>query len=307
MTTDAIQPHNPNPTFLDLPDSGPANAKITILPLPYEGTVSYGHGTSQAPPAILQASAQIELWDEELNFDLDSLTYHWANPLTPKGNEQPAAYLARVQTAAQSLHHPDNLLIAIGGEHSLTPPLVYAAALSDNLSDITIIQFDAHADLRDTYHGTPYSHACAMRRLTERGANLIAIGIRSADRAEHEYATSNPNIETYFAHHLSRDPHTHDQLLAHLKSLTGKIYVTLDVDVLDTNLAPHTGTPQPGGLSWWQTLTYLQTLLTPNPNTILLGADLVETVPHPSTHLNQFTSARLLAKIIAYTHSTDVK
>jgi agmatinase len=288
------------PGFLDLPDAGPAGARVCLLPLPFEGTVSFGRGTAAAPEAIWRASTQVELWDEELDLPLDSLTYHSAPPVVPQRNEPVARYLDRVTQTAAALHHPGSLVIGVGGEHSLTPALVCAATGEDVWSDLTVVHLDAHADLRDEYDGTPYSHACAMRRLVERGADLIAVGIRSVDRAEVEYRRSSPRVRTFPAQALASDPAIEAELLSVLAGLAGRVYLTVDIDVLEPGLCPGTGTPQPGGLGWWQILRYLRALLRPRAGFELLGGDLAETVPQPHTQVNEFVAARLLAKIIAY-------
>jgi agmatinase len=290
-----------NPTgFLDLPDAGPQAARVTLLPLPFEGTVSFGGGTAAAPVAILAASAQVELWDDEQEVDLATLAYHWATPVHPGADEATDAYLARVEAAARPLHHHGGLVIGIGGEHSLTPPLVAAAAAAHDGADLTVVQLDAHADLRDEYAGTPHSHACAMRRLVERGVRLIAIGIRSVAADEAACRRHCPRIETFTAAGLARDARTETRLLDTLAALTGRVYLTIDIDAFETHLCPGTGTPQPGGLAWWQALQYLACLLRPQPGRVLIGADLVEVVPQPTTQVNQFVAARLLAKMIAY-------
>ncbi|HYW80195.1 MAG TPA: arginase family protein, partial [Thermoguttaceae bacterium] len=158
------------PPFLDLPPAAADEADVLLLPLPYEGSVSYGQGTARGPEAIWQASTEVELWDEQLGIDLETLRWHTAPAVLPQENETPAEYLARVRQAAVALNSHGCPVIGVGGEHSLTTPLVQAAAGSDDLSGITVVQFDAHADLRDTYDQSPHSHACVMRRLVEHSA-----------------------------------------------------------------------------------------------------------------------------------------
>lgn len=298
---------NVTPTFLNLPDAGPDSADVILLPLPFEGTVSYGRGTSGGPAAILTASAQIELWDEEVDFDLDRLAYHSAPPVLPNENEQPGEYLERVFTAAARLQHNDRLIVGVGGEHSVTSSLVRAAAGSEGLSGVTIVQVDAHADLRNEFEGTKHSHACVLRRIVDRGASVIAIGIRSADRAEMEFGRSTGRCTTYFAHHLAGDLDVEQNLLGQLKHVTGKVYLTIDIDALDVMYSPATGTPQPGGLSWWQTLRYLRALLIENRNCMIIGCDIVETVPQHGTVVNEITAARLLCKMLAYVYGNGAR
>ncbi|QDU41856.1 N(1)-aminopropylagmatine ureohydrolase [Symmachiella dynata] len=287
-------------TFLDLPDAGPDDADVVLLPLPFEGTVSYGRGTAGGPESILAASCQVELWDEELDFDLDKLSYHWAEPVAPQDSEDACSYLERVFTAAQSPHQTGKLVVGIGGEHSLTAPLARAAAGADDLTDVTVVQFDAHADLRDEYEGDKHSHACVMRRVLERGASVVAIGIRSAEREEMEHGRSSARYRAFLAQRLAEGAHEEAELLSQLRGITGDVYLTFDVDALEVMYSPATGTPQPGGLTWWQTLRYLRALLMENPHCRIIGCDVVETSSQPGTTVNEFTSARLVCKILAY-------
>lgn len=286
-----------SPSFLDLDDAG-AEADAILLPLPYQGTVSYGRGTAEGPQAIWDASAQIELWDEETGFDLGDLGYHTAPALWPQEGEGPASYLDRVYQQASHLHTYSGLLCGIGGEHGLTPPLV-RAAYGEDLSGLTVVQLDAHADLRPSYGGTPHSHACAMRRLCDDGASLLAVGLRSAEAAEATYAAEQSAIRTFWAHQL-QDPAVDRALCDALLSLQGDVYLTIDIDALEVHLCPATGTPQPGGLGWWQALRYIRCLLRDNNGICLRGCDLVETAPMPHTRVNEFVAARLLGKVLAY-------
>lgn len=293
--------HHKNVRFLECPSVDFSEAQVCIVPLPFEGTVSYGSGTASAPTAVIEATEQAELWDDEIGFDLEQLQYHVATPIVPDHGEATVAYLKRVEQHSQQYFSSSRLTIGIGGEHSLTPPLVYAAAKNGNdLSGLTVVQIDAHTDLRDTYEGTPQSHACAMRRLTERGAGVIAIGIRAISKLEDEYAKSTGLIDIYRAQALAEEPGLEETLLAKLRGLDGDVYLTVDIDGLDPSMCPGTGTPEPGGLGWWQTLRILRAVLRENRNRNLIGCDLVETVQQPDTQINEFTAARLLAKIIAY-------
>ena len=287
--------------FLDCPNAELSDADICILPLPFEGTVSYGSGTAAGPAGIVSASAQVELWDDELSFDLESLKYHLATDVTPEPDEPADQYLSRVESHSRELSGSGRLIIGIGGEHSLTPPLVKAATKdADDLSGLTVVQIDAHTDLRDTYEGTPHSHACAMRRLTELGAKVIAIGIRAMSQPEDEYEKSVGLIDIYRAQALVEESGLEERLTTQLRNVTGDVYLTVDIDGLDPSMCPSTGTPEPGGLGWWQTLRILRAILRENRTRNLIGCDLVETVPQPNTQINEFTAARLLAKMIAY-------
>lgn len=289
------------PNFLDLTQSDPSQADVLLMPLPYEGTVSYGHGTARGPQAIWDASLHVEHWDEELNWELDSLAYFSAAALVPDASMRPKEYERRVYLEARQLHAFGGLVVGVGGEHSITPPLVSAACTeSEDLSHVTVIQIDAHADLRDTYHGTSCSHACAMRRVLDKGANILAIGIRSADRDEFEYGRASGRVETYFAHQLAEDRGRESALIEALGNVAGDCYLTIDIDGLQCSFCPGTGTPCPGGLGWWQALRYLRRLLLENRGVRLIGCDIVETAPQPQSQVNEFTAVRILMKMLAY-------
>ncbi len=289
------------PRFLDIPESSEADADAIVIPLPYEGTVTYGKGTADAPEAIWRASTQLELYDEELDADLDRLKFHSADAVVPETGEPVEHYLERVYWAAVELHNNPGLIIGVGGEHSLTPPLVRAAIAKRRIdpATLTVVQIDAHADLRDSYEETPYSHACAMRRVLDLGARVLAIGVRSADRAEVDFGKQCRKLRTFYAQPLATDAMVELDLIKSLGQLSGPVYLTIDVDGLDPALCPATGTPQPGGLGWWTTLRYLRTLIE-NPKVWLAGFDICETVPQPGTLINEFTAVRLLAKVVLY-------
>lgn len=291
--------------FLDLPDSGAENADVTLLPLPFEGTVSWGKGTAGGPAAILAASLQVETWDEETEFDLENLAFHWAAEIVPQDKEAPGAYLDRVREAASGEKKEGSIIAGVGGEHSITTPLALAAVGKNDLSDLTIVQLDAHADLRDSYDGSEHSHACVMRRLLDRGARVVAIGIRSLSRGEAEYGRSTGRWDPWLACHLSRQGETRKSLLESLAGLKGEIYLSIDVDSLEVTHSPSTGTPEPGGLRWWEAMEYLRVLLQPSSLRSLVGFDVVETAPGGETRVNEFTAARILCKVLAYLHSPN--
>lgn len=279
----------------------PERAQVLLLPLPFEGTACYGKGTADAPPAIWQASTHIEDWDEETGFNLEKLAIHSAQPVFPEETEGTDEYLERVRKEAVRLQGHDGLVIGIGGEHSLTPPLVQAGVdCGLDPSELTVLQFDAHADLRDSYEGSRFSHACGMRRLTEMGTRILAVGIRSAEEAEMKFGLDSKQVETFYAHELAQNEIRSDELKKRLEVLEGPLYITFDIDCLEVYLCPATGTPQPGGLGWWQVLGYLRSVLLENSQVQLVGADLVETVPSQQSRVNEFVAARLICKMMAY-------
>lgn len=288
-------------SFLGLPQAELSAAHVALLPLPYEGAVSYGAGTADGPTAIWDASTQVELWDYELRFDLESVAYHSADAVEPREDEPCAAYLGRVRTAAVGLHDSPALVIGVGGDHSVTPPLLEAAIEANGAdpASVTVVHIDAHADLREEYEGNRDSHACAMARALDLGVRVLSIGIRSAERSEFERSDRDERIATYPASTLTTGAASVAALHQEIAELNGPVYLTFDIDALDTHLAPATGTPEPGGLGWWFTLDLLHRLIVGADGAQLIGADLVETVPQQGTTVNEFVAAKLLAKFAA--------
>ncbi len=285
-------------TFLDLPNSTLDEAEVAVIRVPFEGTVSYGAGTSLAPDAILRASLHLETFDEELNFDHEDVVRYCVLPsIVADENERVEAYLNRVTRVCAGYGLAPPFYLGLGGEHSVTAALL--KGILKEPSEVTVVQIDAHADLREEYLGSRFSHACAMRRVLDLGVKkLVAIGIRSAEKSEYELARENPRIETFYDHQLV-DGDSFGDLLARLRALGGPIHLTIDVDGLDCSLCPGTGTPQPGGLNWVQVVRVLRALVAEGEGK-LIGADICEAVPQPSTQVNEQTAAKLAFKIVGY-------
>ena len=276
--------------FFGLPGCDLQHADILILPLPLEKTVSYGAGTCRGPEAILQASCQVELFDEETLVDFaQGPKIHTLPPLAADGTlEEYLAATKRLVAAERG-----KFLLALGGEHTASYGVI--DGLADDLSEITIVQIDAHADLIDQLGGRRWSHGTVMRRLWERGCRLLQVGIRSLSREEYELVRSGPRISTYFAHQLASQ---WDRLLAELRGLVGKVYLSIDVDGLDPAVFPSTGTPQPGGLSWRQTIEIVRAVA--ESSCQWMGADVMELVASPHPPGCDITAARLVAKLLAW-------
>ncbi len=283
--------------FLGLPPelSDPQRAAVHILPIPFEATVSYGGGTAKGPRAIITASQQVEFYDREfglepvLNFGIHTLP-------ALKLPHDPAAAFPLIEEAAAQLAPACRLPVALGGEHSITAPFV-RGILQTNTEPITILQIDAHSDLRHTYEGTPYSHASVARRLLEHPQieQILQIGIRSVCPEEVQFARENPQrVRVWY----TEDTHNRNWLLELASRLQGRrVYITLDVDGLDPAIIPATGTPEPDGLTWQQTLEILR--LTAKFSTII-GIDCVELAPVTGLHYADFATAKLLYKAITY-------
>ncbi len=281
--------------LLDLPPCTPEQADAVVLPVPMERTVSYGPGTSGGPAAILAASGQVELFDEETGVDFEQAPrIHTAAALMPA--ESLEADLAAVEAATRRFR--DKFVLTLGGEHTLT--LGAVAGLCENIERLTIVQIDAHADLIDRLEdGLKLSHGTVMRRLWERGAKLVQLGVRSLSREEFDLIATGERVRTFFAHRLSKQ---FDEALEALGHLEGDVYLSIDIDGLDSSLVPSTGTPQPDGLSWRQTMALLRAV-TAASRARLLGADLVEFVPSPHPPGCDLTAAKLAVKTLAWWHA----
>ena len=284
MTQNSIQ-------LFGLPSPGPEKADVLLLPLPVEKTVSYGVGAGLGPYAILAASPQVETFDEETLVDFaESPRIHTFPPISADGDIETC--LARIQEYVRPWR--GRFLMSLGGEHTVTYGLV--TGLAEDPAEVTVVQIDAHADLADALGGRHWSHGTVMRRLWERGCRLLQIGIRSLTRAEYDLATADPRIVTYYAHRLESQ---WAEMLDSLRKLEGKVYLTIDVDGLDPSIIPSTGTPQPGGLSWRQTMEILRVLMTES-RCRLIGADVVEFVTSPVAPGCDPAAARLTTKLLAW-------
>jgi agmatinase len=264
-------------------------ARVVLLPIPLDRTTSYVPGTRYAPREVLAASTQTELWDEELGRDISA-----AGILTLPEMELPYAdqgrAIAEIARVATGLVARDVFLIGLGGEHSITPPLVQATV--SRHPGLSVLQIDAHADLRETYLGSPHSHACAMRRTLE-FARCTQVAIRSISERE---ARAVPDLNTtiFYDTTMRRDPQWIDRVV---DTLADTVYVTIDCDGLDPATMPAVGTPEPGGLSWHELLALLRTTF---GRRRVVGCDVVELCPLPGMVAPNLLVARLIYKLIGY-------
>lgn len=280
------------PSYQLLPNRPPGQAQVVVLPVPLERTVSYRGGTAAAPAAILEATAQLEYFEEDLGWSpFRHLGVRVEPALEPGPEETPVAYLERLAQAAAAVP-ADALLLALGGEHSITPGLVAGRMSQPG----TVLFLDAHADLRAHYEGSAYSHACPVHHLRSAGHRVLLVGVRSVLDAEAERMATDPGLRCYPDRRLQRGGLWPD-LLAELKALEGPVWLSVDMDVFDPAAVPGVGTPQPGGLGWHQVMDVLEAALL-NPRVDLRGADVVELVPEPS-RVSDMTAAKLTQKIIS--------
>lgn len=281
--------------FLDLPPelSDPERSGALILPLPLDLTVSWKSGTADGPAAILEASTHIECYDEEVRGKPATTIGGIATHAIPELPREPAAAMETIETLATGLLRRERTLISLGGEHSITWPLVKAH--HEVWPDLCVLQIDAHADLRDTYNGSPFNHACPMRRIMELGVHVTAVGIRSVD--ESEAPLLDGELRTTFLAH-ERTGSVEERTAGIISAIPGEdVYVTIDLDGLDSSLVPAVGTPVPGGLEWYETLSLLRALCREKR---VVGADVVELCPGEGLHGSDSVAARLVFKLIAY-------
>ena len=266
-----------------------ADAKAVILPVPLDRTTSYVPGTRNGPREILAASAQVELWDEELQADphvhgiatLPEMEMHYASM---------DECLAEVHRVASAVMSHDKFLLTLGGEHSLTPPLVQAAV--EKFGKVTVLQIDAHADLRDSYMDMPNSHACAMRRVLDH-APTVQVGIRNISEDEVK-ALPSLDATIFYDWNMRDDPQWMDRVVG---ALGPKVYLTIDADGIDPSLMPAVGTPEPGGLTWPELTKLLRKVFASRD---VVAADLVELCPLPGIASPNFVCAKLVYKMLGY-------
>lgn len=263
---------------------------IVVLPVPFERTTSYGKGTAAGPAAILRASQSMELWDEELGAEPAEAGIATEPPFLPEAFDMAAA-MAELEAECRRHLEAGKLLVTLGGEHSLTIAPVRAAKSVHG--PIGIVQFDAHADLREEFEGTPYSHASVMRRVYDEGVPSLPLGIRSLSAPEAEFART-ARIPVVWGHELEGLEARFDSLL---DLLPDKIYLTFDIDYFDPALVPATGTPEPGGGLWYPTLRLLRRLFEAKR---VVALDVVELAPLGGQPTSDFVAAKIAYKMIGY-------
>ncbi|HEX4565688.1 MAG TPA: agmatinase [Vicinamibacterales bacterium] len=269
------------------------DSEVVILPVPVDRTTSYVGGTRNGPHEILQASSHMELWDEELKVDV-----HGVGIFTLPEMELPfgemESLIEEIERVAYEIIGRDKFLVALGGEHSITPPLVSAAARK--YPGLSVLQIDAHADMRDAYMGTAHNHACAMRRSLEY-ARLTQVGIRSLSTEEAEVL---PRLATtiFYDVDMRRNPHWIDAVV---ETLADNVYVSIDVDGMDPAIMPATGTPEPGGLSWPEITALVRATAEQRR---IVSADIVELSPIPGMIAPNFLTAKLIYKLLTYTFAS---
>ena len=266
-------------------------ANVLVLPIAYEGTVSYGTGTVKGAAPIVVASRNMELYDEETDAEVYKIGIHKLAEITPEGD--PAEMMTKIYERAKEELAKGKFLVSLGGEHSVSAPVIRAHA--EQFHNISILQIDAHADLRDEYDGTPHSHASIMARtVKDLKIPAVQVGIRSISAEEARSLDDLPHTRIYWAKDIAGRIDWIDEAVSHL---TDNDYLTIDIDGLDPSLVPTTGTPEPGGLGWYEVLTLIRKLAEKKR---IVGMDLVEFSKTENSDAPAFLCAKLVYKSLAY-------
>ena len=271
-------------------------AGVVVLPIPVDRTTSYVSGTRTGPHEILRASSHLELWDEEIGVDVHGVGIFTLPEMElPFGALEPL--MDEVERVAYEVIGRGKFLLALGGEHSITPALV--SATSRKYPNVSVLQVDAHADLRDSYMGSPHNHACAIRRTLEH-ARVTQVAIRSLSTEE---AKILPGLRTRVFYDVSMRQDA-DWIARVVDTLSDDVYVTIDVDGMDPAIMPATGTPEPGGLSWMEITRLLRATA---ERRRIVSADIVELSPIAGMVAPNFLCAKLAYKLLTYRFQTDPK
>jgi agmatinase len=273
-----------------------AHARVVILPVPLDRTTSYVAGTRNGPHEILLASSHMELWDEETGTDVHSIGI-FTLPEMEFPFATMEAVIGEIRRVANEIVSRDKFPVVLGGEHSITAPVV--AAVAARHPGVSVLQIDAHADLRESFMGTPHNHACAMRRVLEY-ARATQVGVRSLSPEE---AAAAPTLPTtiFYDFDMRRDPNWMDRVV---DSLSDTVYITIDCDGFDPAIMPAVGTPEPGGLSWYEMLALLRRVVEARR---VVGCDIVELAPLPGNVAPNFLCAKLIYKILSYRFGSEVR
>jgi agmatinase len=275
------------------------NSSIVVLPAPYEHTVSYGGGASRGPNAILKASHYVELFDEETKREIyreRGIATLFPLDFRKKKN---ASAVEHVHNEVSQLLEAGKFVVTLGGEHTISAGII--AAFAKKYPDLSVLQVDAHSDLRAEYQGNKFSHACVMGRVCEflDPRRIVQVGIRAQCREEAEFIRDH-GITTLYAHEIRSGAYTRflkywDDLV--VEHLTEHVYITFDVDGFDPSIMPSTGTPEPNGLYWNETMQCLRKV---GREKTIVGFDVVELAPIKGLHHPDLTAAKLISKLLNY-------
>jgi len=266
-------------------------AKIVLIPVPYDGTSTWQKGADKGPQAFLEASENMELYDIETDTEVYQQGVFLADPVTE--NKSAESMVDAVHQVTKKYIKKNKFVTIFGGEHSISIGTI--RAFNDMYPSLTVLHIDAHADLRKEYEGSTCNHACAVYEASQT-ANLIQVGIRSMDSIE---KTTMDEEKTYFAHDMVTNDTWMDSAI---DQMTDNVFITLDLDAFDPSIMPSTGTPEPGGLLWYETLEFLKQVFEEKN---VVGFDIVELCPNPKEKSSDFLAAKLYYKMLSYKFMND--
>lgn len=266
-------------------------SKVVVLPVPYEFSTTYGGGTLNGPSAIIEASKNVELFDEELKKNIAGILSICTLKKLILKNKNPGKNIGEIYAKVKKLLEDGKFVVTLGGEHSISIGPV--RAYSEKFKDLSILYFDAHGDLREEYNGSKYNHACALKRISEFNKNIVHVGCRSICDEEAELIEKE-KYKFFWAHEFKRGLINYDEIISNLKE---NVYISFDADVLDSAIMPATGTPEPGGLDWYDLITIVRKV---GQERNIVGFDLVELSPIKNFPAYDFTAAKLIYKTIGY-------
>ncbi len=284
--------------FLAVPEPEMASyekARYVIQQVPYEHTSSYLEGSAKGPEAIVKASHFVEFYDEELDRETYKSCGIATLPEMDFAGKVDEAAVAFIDEQTTRLINDGKYVVSLGAEHTVTNGFVRAHARK--FKNLSVLQIDAHSDLRLEYHGNSYSHASVMARIHDQGLNLVQIGIRAQCKEEADLIRSSDRIHTYYAHQIRRQS---DWMERALENLTENVYLTIDADGFDPSIMPAVGTAEPNGLFWVETLDFLRKVFEKRN---VVGFDIVECAPMEGSILSEYTLAKLTYRLIGYNES----
>ena len=281
-------------TYAGIPEENATleNSKVMLVTVPYDGTSTWGKGADKGPELFLDASENMELYDIETATEPYLEGVYLAGEVTEDSSPE-AMTEAVYQKTKEMLQYEDKLFTLFGGEHSVSIGSI--RAVGEKYENLTVLQLDAHTDLRPEFHGSTSNHACAVFEANQKH-NLVQVGIRSCDVEEMQYV---PKGQCFWAHEIAENPNWIEDVLS---KVSGNVYITIDLDAFDPSIAPSTGTPEPGGLAWYPTLKLLKKVF---EKCNVVAFDIVELMDSANPKPTAFLAAKLYYKMLAYYHLAE--
>jgi len=282
-------------TFAGIPESYASSekAKVVLIPVPYDGTSTWQKGADKGPDAFLEAAENMELYDIETDSEVYKEGIYLAESVTE--NSSPEAMVDAVHKVTKKYINKNKFVTIFGGEHSISIGTI--RAFNECFHNLTVLHIDAHADLRKEYEGSACNHACAVYEASQ-STNLIQVGVRSMDSIE---TTIIDPDKTFFAHKMVTDDFW---MVNAIDQMTDNVFITFDLDAFDPSILPSTGTPEPGGLLWYETLDFLKKVFSERN---VVGFDIVELCPNPKEKASDFLAAKLYYKMLTYKFKLDIE